>query len=130
MDPIFLSVDEVVRLHRDVIERYGGSHGVRDLGLLESAVAVPQAAFGGQYLHRDLFEMGAAYLFHIAQNHPFIDGNKRIAAMAAFVFLDTNGVEITADETAFEEMTMAVADGKADKATVADFFRRRSTFNG
>ena len=76
MSPIFLGLDEVIEIHRDQIERYGGHPGVRDMGLLQSAIAMPQASHGGKYLHADLFEMAAAYLFHIVQNHPFVDANK------------------------------------------------------
>src|SRR5207245_5063328 len=89
---VFLDLAEVTEIHRDQIERYGGAHGVRDQGLLESALAMPQAGMAGEYFHTDLFEMAAAYLFHLAKNHPFIDGNKRVAAMAAFVFLAMNDV--------------------------------------
>ena len=92
----FLTVADVLMLHAEQVDLYGGEQGVRDLGLLESAVAQPQAGFGGEYLHADLFEMAAAYLFHIVQNHPFLDGNKRAGAVAALVFLDVNGVEIDA----------------------------------
>ncbi len=79
----FLTVDEVLELHDLQIQRYGGSSGVRDKGLLESAVAMPQASFGGKYMHEGLFQMAAAYAFHIAENQPFIDGNKRTALAAA-----------------------------------------------
>ena len=81
MNPIFLSLAEVLEIHRDQIERYGGDPGIRDLDLLQSALAIPAAGFGGQYLHNDLYEMAAAYLFHITQNHPFVDGNKRTGAV-------------------------------------------------
>jgi death on curing protein len=96
---------------------------VRDAGLLESAVAMPGAGFGGQYLHRDVPEMAAAYQFHLAQNHPFFDGNKRVAAIAAAVFLRLNGWELTADPDDFYRVTLAVADGSADKSAAAAFFR-------
>ena len=71
MDPIFLAVSEVAEIHYDQIERYGGDHGIRDLNLLHSAVAMPMATFSGETLHRGLFEMAAAYMFHIVRNHPF-----------------------------------------------------------
>ncbi len=87
MDSTFLTLDEVIEIHRDMIERYGGSFGIRDEGLLESAVAMPQAGFGEQYLHADVFEMAAAYLFHIVRNHPFVDGNKRTGAWPRSPFL-------------------------------------------
>ncbi len=88
MTPVSLSLAEVLEIHRDQIERYGGHAGLRDLGLLQSALAMPAARFGGRYLHGDLLEMAAAYLFHIEQNHPFIDGNKRTGTVAAIVFQD------------------------------------------
>src|SRR5437867_10279787 len=90
MAPTFLSLDEILEIHKDQIARYGGMAGIRDLGLLQSALAQPQATFGSQFLHADLIEMAAAYLFHIVQNHPFIDGNKRVGAVAALVFLQLN----------------------------------------
>ncbi|MEO7672739.1 MAG: Fic family protein [Pyrinomonadaceae bacterium] len=77
IEPLFLSVDEVLDLHSNQIDAFGGIHGIRELSLLESAVMTPQASFGGEYLHADLFEMAAAYAFHIAENQPFLDGNKR-----------------------------------------------------
>lgn len=95
-EPLFLSVEDVIEIHADQIERYGGSLGVRDVELLRSAIGMPEAGFGDQYLHADLFEMAAAYLYHIIQNHPFIDGNKRTGTMAAFVFLNLNGVTLDA----------------------------------
>ena len=123
MTPDFLSLAEVLEIHRDQIERYGGKAGIRDLGLLQSALAMPAARFGGRYLHGDLFEMAAAYLFHIVRNHPFVDGNKRTGAVAALVFLSLNGMEIEAGEDIFEQTVRAVAEGKMDKSAIAGFFR-------
>ena len=97
--------------------------GIRDIGLLESAVAMPAAGFGGQYLHADLHEMAAAYLFHIVQNHPFVDGNKRAGAVAACVFLGMNGIELDLKEDDFESAVLSVAKGEMDKATLARFLR-------
>jgi death-on-curing protein len=97
MEPAFLTLDEILEIHRDQITRYGGTTGIRDLGLLQSAAAMPAAAFEGRYLHGDLFEMAAAYLFHITCNHPFLDGNKRVGTVAAIVFLELNGLELEAD---------------------------------
>ena len=87
IEPIFLGLDEVIEIHNDQIKRYGGHVGIRDIELLKSAVAMPAAGFGGDYLHTDIYEMAAAYLFHIVRNHPFIDGNKRTGAVASVVFL-------------------------------------------
>lgn len=122
----FLGLDEVLEIHQDQIKRYGGSAGIRDMGLLQSAVAMPAAGFGDHYLHEDIFAMAAAYLFHITQNHPFVDGNKRTGAAAAVVFLEINGVELTAYEDAFEELVRSVAAGDSDKAAAAAFFRDNS----
>jgi len=124
VEPIFLNLEEVLQIHADQIGRYGGSQGIRDLALLESAVAMPQAGFGSRYVHADLFEMAAAYLFHIVQNHPFVDGNKRIGAAAALVFLKLNGVTIHATTAALVKTVLGVAQGKIGKAATADFFRK------
>ena len=109
-----------------MIERYGGSAGIRDQGLLESAVAMPQAGMGDQYFHATLFEMAAAYLFHIVQNHPFVDGNKRVGAMAAFIFLKLNGLTVTTTETEFERLVRQVAEGQIKKDQIAEFFERNT----
>ena len=127
-DPVFLTLGEVIEIHRDQIKRYGGDPGLSDLGLLQSAMAMPAAGFGGRYLHTNLFEMAAAYLFHITQNHPFVDGNKRTGAVASLVFLSLNDVELEADEEEFERIVMGVAQGKIDKAAVAEFFRNKSRY--
>lgn len=124
--PRFLSVEDVIEIHADQIERYGGSLGVRDVELLRSAIGMPEAGFGEQYLHTNLFEMAAAYLYHIVQNHPFIDGNKRTGTMAAFVFLKLNGLTLDADESIFEPLVLKAAQGQIDKPAIAEFFRKQS----
>jgi len=124
--PVFLDMDRVIRTHRSLIEAYGGIDGIRDAGLLHSAIAMPQASFGGQYLHADLFEMAAAYLYHIVQNHPFLDGNKRTGAASAIIFLAMNEWELEADEDGLVEMTLSVACGTVDKTEIAEFFRYRA----
>jgi len=126
MPPDFLELVEVLTIHADQIERYGGDAARRDAGLLESAVAMPRAMFGGEFLHRDLYEMGAAYLYHIVQNHPFVDGNKRTGTAAALVFLELNGVAINADEDALVALVLDVAQGRADKARITEFLRTNS----
>lgn len=87
---------------------------------------MPQASFSGAFLHQDLLEMAAAYLFHIVQNHPFIDGNKRTGAASSIIFLDLNGIEIAADEEGLVELTLRVAGGQASKQEIAEFFRSRA----
>lgn len=120
----FLSVNDVVSLHTDLLSRTGGLGGVRDLGLLESAVMMPQAAFGGVYLHEGMADKAAAYLFHICKNHPFLDGNKRAGAAAALAFLLLNGVENLPDPQAMEQTTLAVAEGSMSKESLIEWFRQ------
>jgi death-on-curing protein len=113
-------------LHEDQIRRYGGSGGIRDLGLLQSALGTVTATFGGSFLHETLFEMAAAYLFHVSRNHPFIDGNKRTGIAAALTFLEMNGIEIESDEDDLYDLVMGVAAGKVTKAEVAVFFQQHA----
>ena len=122
---VFLDISEVLAIHASQIELYGGESGVRDMPLLESAVAMPQSGFGAEYLHKDIYEMAAAYLFHIVQNHPFVDGNKRAGAAAALVFLATNGILIYSDQDEFEQMVLEVAKGNFHKKEIAAYFRER-----
>lgn len=122
----FLSLTEVLEIHRDQIARYGGTTGIRDIELLKSALGMPMAAYSGEFLHTDVFEMAAAYLFHLVKNHPFLDGNKRVGAVAALVFLLLNGHDVNAPEDAFAEMVLAVARGEIGKAEAAVFIRRWS----
>jgi len=126
VQPVFLGLDELLEIHRDQIERYGGAPGVRDLGLLQSAAAMPATGSGGKFLHQDVREMAAAYLFHIVRNHPFVDGDKRTGMVAAIVFLAMNGFDIEADEDELVRLVVGVAAGSADKAEVAAFFRKVS----
>jgi death-on-curing protein len=125
-EPVFLGLDEVIEIHHDQIDRYGGPSGIRDIELLKSAISMPPATFGGEYLHKNLYEMAAAYLFHVVRNHPFLDGNKRTGAVAAVVFLIINGIELQADEESFEKLVRSVAEGKTDKAKIAEFFRNNT----
>jgi death on curing protein len=129
-DIVFLDVDDVIELHASQLELFGGGAGLRDQGLLESAVAQPQASFGGQLAHDGLFAMAAAYLFHLVSNHPFVDGNKRIGLIAALVFLDLNGVSIAHPTEALYELTMGVAEGRIDKAAVAAELERVAKSRG
>jgi death-on-curing protein len=122
--PTFLQLDQILRLHQSLIDHYGGMDGVRDTGLLESAIAQPQAGFGGEYLHGDIFMKAAAYMFHLVQNHPFLDGNKRIGAASAIVFLAVNDVQIDNDEDGLIALTLSVATGQLGKDEIADWFRQ------
>ncbi len=118
-EPDFLSLEDVLFLHDEQLARYGGADGIRDQGLLESAVAMPMATFDGHLVHRDLFAIAAAYAFHIAQNQPFMDGNKRTGLAAALVFLDLNGVEIRDPEGVLYESMLDIAERRLDKDGLA-----------
>ncbi len=96
------------------------------MGLLKSALAMPQAGVGDEFFHGDLFEMAAAYLYHIVRNHPFLDGNKRVGTMAAFTFLKLNGLNLDAPPRDFEGIVLAAAEGKVDKSTIAAFIRKHA----
>jgi death on curing protein len=118
-DPIFLDMEDVLLIHEEQLAKYGGSAGVRDAGLLESAVAMPRATAGGEFAHEGLFAMASAYAFHIAQNQPFVDGNKRTGLLAAIVFLDLNGIGVADPEGRLYDAMIAIAERRLDKAGLA-----------
>ena len=125
-EPLFLTIDEVLEIHAQQLADHGGTLGVRDGGLLASALAMPEQSFGGAYVHVNLCEMAAAYLFHLVQNHPFVDGNKRVGTAAALIFLLMNGIRVSADIDAFERLVIEVASGKVGKAAVAIFLEKHA----
>ena len=125
-EPDFLSVEDVIQIHDEQIAAYGGAAGVRDQGLLESAVAMPRASFGEAYLHEDLAHMAAAYAFHIAQNQPFFDGNKRTGLVAALVFLDLNGITVLDPQEKLYDAMIAIAERRMDKDGLAELLRELS----
>lgn len=126
----YLTLDEVLALHEDQLAHYGGRRGLRSLPLLESAIAMPQATFDGVLLHATLFERAAAYLFHLVQNHPFVDGNKRTGLMVSLVFLGLNGTDVAADTDELYELVIGVARGEVSKAEVALFLKRNARERG
>jgi len=121
---LFLTIEQVLAIHQFWINKHGGDSGLRDLGLLQSALAMPRQSFGGAYLHATLPEMAAAYFFHLVSNHAFIDGNKRVGAFSSLMFLDINGHELDADIDTLERLTLSVAEHKTDKADVTAFCTR------
>ena len=123
-EPEFLTLDEVLGIHADQIRAYGGASGLRDLELLCSAIAMPETTFDDEYLHPSVFEMAAAYLFHLARNHPFVDGNKRTALMCALVFLGLNDQRLQVEPDDLYSLVNGVAAGEVDKAQVSVFLRR------
>lgn len=125
-EPEFLTLDEILDIDDDQIQHYGGDVGIRDRGLLESAVAMPQQSFGGQYLHRDIFEMAAAYAFHVAESQAFVDGNKRTGLAAAYVFLSLNGFRLIEQDDRLYEAMIAVGTRRLDKAGLAQLLRELS----
>jgi len=122
----FLTIAEVSLIHLDQIQKYGGSLGLRDSMLLSSAVAMPEATFSGSYLHTDIFEMAAAYLFHLCQNHPFIDGNKRVGLTSCLVFLEINGITVLDPNEELYDLVIDVTMGRAKKREIAEFLRKLS----
>jgi death on curing protein len=123
-DPDFLTLDDLLALHADRVERYGGALGLRDAAGLSSALGMPSATFDGTFLHPTLPEMAAAYLFHLSQAHGFVDGNKRVALAAALAFLSLNGYQLDADPDDLYEICIAVAAGDASKADASVFFAK------
>ena len=120
----WLREDVVVAMHSELIAEHGGSPGVRDAGLLSSALARPQhrAAYGKS----TVFDLAAAYAFGIVSNHPFVDGNKRTGLLAAYVFLDLNGWELTASETEAVTAVLALAVNEIDEAGFSNWIKDRA----
>jgi death-on-curing protein len=120
----FLTLSEVLLILEDQIRNYGGIYGVRDINLLSSALYMPQSSFDGQYLHETIPAMAAAYAFHICQNHPFIDGNKRVALASSLVFLDINEYTFNCkDEMIYNEI-MNVAKGEIKKDELIKYYEK------
>jgi death-on-curing protein len=124
--PEFLGLEDVLLIHEEHLAKYGGAAGVRDLGLLESALAMPKATFGGDFVRADLFAMAAAYAFHIAENQPFVDGNKRTGLLAAVVFPELNGHIVEEPPSRFYEAMIAIAEHRLDKEGLAAMLRDMS----
>jgi len=110
--------------------KYGGEEGIRDITLLCSAVAMPYSSFGGEFFHKDIFEMAAAYAFHICRNHPFIDGNKRTALASALVFFEMNGITISDPKGKLYENVLLIATGGLDKQGFAQVLKELATGKG
>jgi death-on-curing protein len=123
VEPEFLDLEDVLEFHRQGLERWGGTEGVRDQGALEAAIAQPQATFDGEYLYQDLFSMAAAYAFHIGEAQAFLDGNKRTGVLAAIVFLDTNGFRIPEQEDVLYLAMIEIAERKMTKGQLANLLR-------
>jgi len=123
----FLTLSEVLIILEDQIRNYGGAYGVRDLNLLSSAIYMPESSFDGKYLHKSIPAMAAAYTYHLCQNHPFIDGNKRVALASSLVFLDINGYEFNCDEEILYDKILNVAKSEIKKDELIIFFEKYSS---
>jgi death on curing protein len=117
----FLTFDEVLAIHGHLIARYGGSPGIRDVGLLRSALAVPEATYDGVLLHPTIHEQAAAYCFHLVKNHPFVDGNKRAGLAVALAFLRLNGSVVRATNDELVDLILGIIAGRYSKADAAVF---------
>lgn len=126
LEPIFLSIENILSIHARMIKEFGGMPGVADRGLLESAVSMPTAGFAGEFLHKSLPVMAAAYLFHICKNHPFLDGNKRVAVVAAEAFLNLNGMRLDATNDELKELCLGVAAGEISKDETVIFLEEHA----
>ena len=122
----FLTLSEIMLILEDQIRNYGGIYGVRELNLLSSAIYMPESSYGGQYLHESVPAMAAAYAFHICQNHPFLDGNKRVALASSLVFLDLNGYDFECEENELFEEVMNVAKGETKIKELIEFYEKYS----
>lgn len=123
---VFLTKDQILHLHKKAINDYGGSGSLRDENLLESAIAQPKATFDGKYLHENIYLMAAAYFFHISQNHPFIDANKRTGFLAMYTFLNINGFYLNSPNEKIYPILLEVAVGKLDKIDLANFIQEHT----
>jgi len=119
----FLNKEIILFFHRSLIRQYGGSSRLRDEGLLESALSQVQMTMNGEYLHQDIFEMAAAYGFHLCNNHAFVDGNKRIALVAMDTFLQLNGWELIAGEKETYVIMLQLAAGGLTKQELTEWIR-------
>jgi len=126
LEPVFLSIEDILLIHVRMIKEFGGMPGVADRGMLESATAMPGAGISGSFLHKSLPAMAAAYLFHICKNHPFFDGNKRVAVVAAELFLNINGMRLNVSNEELKELCLGVAAGEISKSETVTLFEKHT----
>ena len=122
-DIIFLTLTEVMAIHQNQIDNYGGSLGIKDQRMLDAALSQPKSGVIGRYLHPDIYSMAGAYLYHLAMDHPFIDGNKRVATVSALIFLELNNYELDVNEDLLKETVFKVAAGQLSKNELIEFIR-------
>lgn len=124
----FFTVEQIIEIHDAFLEDHGGLPGIRDKGLLFSAIEMPKSSMFGEFLHKTIYDMAAAYLFHIVQNHPFNDGNKRTGALTTILFLEENGEKILFSEKDYEEFVIEVAQGLKNKVEIASFLKNGNSY--
>lgn len=117
----YLTIEQVIELHDELLKRYGGLPGIRDKNLLWSAIDAPKAAMFGQEMYPSVYEKAAAYLYHLICNHPFNDANKRTGYAAALVFLEVNGAKQCFEKEDLENLVIEIAKGKVTKAEITRF---------
>ena len=122
-EPLFLDLDDVLQIQADTIAQEGGAPGVRDIALIDSAVAAPRASFGGEFLHPDLAALTEGLVFALMGNHGFVDGNKRVGTLAALVFREVNGVEVFPPAKELEDIALSVARGEMSRESLAEWWR-------
>lgn len=120
----FVPSSVVIKIHDDLIQQFGGASGIRDASLLDSALHMPEAQFGGEFLHTTIYEMAAAYAFHICKNHPFLDGNKRTAYSVMLLFLSLNDFDFVDDDQEYYAVMMAVANGEMTKQQLSEWLEK------
>ena len=125
-EPLFLTLAETLEIHAYQIQYFGGSDGLRSREMVESAIGIPASMFGGAYLHPTVPDMAAAYLFHLVNDHPFLDGNKRVGTLSALVFLELNDYDFDATDDELTDIVLKVASGKMTKENLSLFFRQHS----
>ena len=126
-DIIFIPKEVIIYLQKQLILNYGGTHGIRDENLLDSAIEQPKVTFDEKYLHDSIIKIAAAYGYYLCKNHPFIDGNKRIALVAMDIFLQRNGFEIIANEKDMYNLIMELASGNLSKDSLVNWLENNTT---
>lgn len=122
----FLTLEELVEIHHNQVGRMGGQMGLRHEGVLRACLATPANKIGGRYAHQDIYEMAAAYLFHITDQRPFLRGNQKVAVLACLYFLYLHDIEYTGTPQDLAQVARDTAQGRLTKIQIADFLRRNS----
>lgn len=125
-ETIFLTTEQVIVIHNDQIERYGGSHGIASLSLLESAVMRPQSSFGGKDLYPTIFDKGAAMIHSLIMNHAFVDGNKRTGTVSTITFLELNGYRLIVSQDELINAALRVRHKKWDLSKISSWLKNHS----